>query len=111
VRVLRGAIRDVAVDLRRGSASYARHVAVDLSAADGRQLLVPAGFAHGYVTLEPDTEVLLKVDAPPAPGLDGGVAYDDPDLAIDWGLGGAVPILSDKDRAWPRLRDLPAVFA
>jgi dTDP-4-dehydrorhamnose 3,5-epimerase len=110
VRVLRGAILDVAVDLRRSSTSYGRHVAVELSAENGRQLLVPKGFAHGFVTLVPDTEVFYKVDAPYAPDHDSGVRWDDPDLAIAWPLDGREPVLSAKDKAQPAFRALPTVF-
>jgi dTDP-4-dehydrorhamnose 3,5-epimerase len=110
VRVLRGAILDVAVDLRRGSTSYGRHVAVELSAANWRQLLVPGEFAHGFVTLEPMTEVAYKVDAYYAPTHDKGIRWDDPDLAIAWPLRGRPPILSAKDRAQPAFADLPAYF-
>ena len=74
-------------------------------------LLVPAGFAHGFVTLEPDTEVLYKVNAPYAPEHDRGVAFDDPAIGIDWGFAPETLILSDKDRRHPRLADLPRYFA
>lgn len=106
VRVLRGRVFDVAVDLRRGSPSFARHVAVELSAEEGAWLFVPAGFAHGYLTLEDGCEVLYKVDAFFDPERDGGVAFDDPELAIPWPLPPAGPILSAKDRRLPRLRAL-----
>ncbi|GGK55313.1 dTDP-4-dehydrorhamnose 3,5-epimerase [Salinarimonas ramus] len=110
VRVPRGRVLDVAVDLRRSSPTYGRHVAVELSAANWRQLLVPVGFAHGFVTLEPDTEVVYKVDAEYAPAHDHGLAFDDPDLRIDWPFPADRLVLSDKDRRHPRLRDLPAYF-
>jgi dTDP-4-dehydrorhamnose 3,5-epimerase len=110
VRCTRGAILDVAVDIRAGSPTFGRHVAVRLSAADGRQLLVPKGFAHGYCTLEPDTEVVYKVSDYYAPECDRGLAWDDPALAIDWGITAADVVLSPKDRVLPRLADLPPAF-
>lgn len=110
VRVVRGRILDVAVDIRRQSPTYGRHIAVELSAEDGRQLLVPVGFAHGFVTLEPDTQVLYKVSAPYAPAHDHGLAFDDPALGIAWPFPPERLILSDKDRRHPRLADLPGYF-
>jgi dTDP-4-dehydrorhamnose 3,5-epimerase len=110
VRVIRGRVLDVAVDLRRSSPSFGRHVAVELSAENGRQLLVPVGFAHGFVTLEPGTEVLYKVSAEYAPANDHGLAFDDPDLGIAWPLPAERLVLSEKDRRHPRLAELPAYF-
>lgn len=110
IRVARGRILDVAVDLRRSSPTYGQHVAVELSAENWRQLLVPVGFAHGFVTLEPDTEVLYKVSALYAAANDHGLAWDDPALGIAWPLPADGPTLSDKDRRHPRLADLPAYF-
>ena len=111
VRVSRGRILDVAVDLRRSSPTYGRHVAVELSAKDWRQLFVPVGFAHGFCTLEPDTEVLYKVSAYYSVAHDHGLAWDDPDLDISWPVRPEEATLSDKDRRHPRLADLPAAFA
>ena len=110
VRVIRGRIFDVAVDIRRGSPTYGRWVGAEISAAAWNQILVPVGFAHGFVTLEPDTEVVYKVTAPYATEHDRGLAWDDPDLAIAWPLDGIEAILSEKDTRHPRLADLPAVF-
>ncbi len=102
VRCTAGRIWDVAVDMRRGSASYGQWFGLELSAENWRQLFVPRGFLHGFLTLEPDTEVQYKVDNPYAPDCDGAVRWDDPELAIDWPLAGA-PVLSDKDAAAPGL--------
>lgn len=110
VRVGRGAILDVAVDLREGSLSHGRHVAQVLSAANWRQIWVPRGFAHGYVTLEPDTEVLYKADAYYDRETDSGIAWNDPALGIDWGLAENMLTLSEKDRTAPRLADIPPPF-
>lgn len=105
VRCSRGRIWDVAVDVRQGSPTEGQSFGVELSAENWAQLLVPKGCLHGFLTLEPDCEVQYKVDAPYDGTADGGVAWDDPDLAIDWPLRGARPVLSDKDRAAPALRD------
>lgn len=110
VRVARGAIRDVAVDVRAGSPTYGRWVAEELSAENGAQLWIPRGFLHGFVTLVPDTEVLYKVDAPYAPDCDGAIRFDDPDLAVDWGLAPGAAVLSDKDAAAPSFRDFATPF-
>ena len=110
VRVTRGRILDIAVDIRASSPDFGKFVAVELSAENWRQLLVPVGFAHGFVTLEPDTEVLYKVSAPYAPSHDHGLAFDDPALGIDWGLPVDKLILSDKDRRHPKLAALPRYF-
>lgn len=110
VRVARGCILDVAVDLRRSSPSFGMHVVTELSAENWRQLLVPIGFAHGYVVLEPDTEVLYKVTEYYAPKYDCGLAWDDPALCINWEIASDRAILSDKDRKHPRLADLPTFF-
>lgn len=110
VRVTRGRILDVAVDIRTSSPSFGKHVAVELSAENWKQLLVPVGFAHGFVTLEPDTEVLYKVTAPYAPQNDHGLAFDDPALGIDWQLPLSGLTLSDKDRKHPRLAEMLRYF-
>lgn len=110
VRVMRGAILDVAVDIRAGSPTYGRHVSAVISAGNWCQILVPAGFAHGLATLEPETEVLYKVSAPYAPAYDQGLRWNDPALGILWPVAEAAAIVSDKDRAQPLLADLPGWF-
>lgn len=101
VRCVSGRIFDVAVDLRPGSATRGRHVAVELSAESPALLFVPRGFAHGYVTLTDEAVVEYKVDGAYAPAAEGGVAWNDPALAIAWPV--KEPLLSDRDRAWPPL--------
>lgn len=101
VRCTRGAIFDVAVDIRKGSPTFRRWVGVELSAENKRQLLIPKGFAHGFVTLEENTEVQYKVDEYYAPEHDRSIRYDDPEIGIDWGV--KEPILSDKDLKAPFL--------
>jgi dTDP-4-dehydrorhamnose 3,5-epimerase len=110
VRVLSGAILDVAVDLRRSSPFFGRHVAVELRAASGQMLYVPAGFGHGFCTLERDTEVAYKASDYYAPECDGGVLWNDPEIGIAWPVTEGEASLSDKDRRQPALRDLPAIF-
>lgn len=110
VRVLRGSVFDVAVDLRGSSGTYGRFVSAVLSAEGGEQLLVPVGFAHGFCTLEPDTEVAYKVSDFYDPQCDGGVAWDDPLIGIPWPLSGTRPVLSDKDSRLPTLQQIGAVF-
>ena len=108
VRCTRGAIFDVAVDFRTGSPTFGRWTGVELTPANGRQLLVPKGFLHGFVTRLPDTEVQYKCSDLYAPDCDGGVRWDDPDIAIDWGT--RDPVLSGKDAAAPYLRDTVSPF-
>ena len=110
VRVTKGRILDVAVDLRRGSPTYGRHVSAELSAENWTQILVPIGFAHGFCTLEADTEVLYKVSNVYSPANDGGVIWTDPDLDITWPVQADAAVLSDKDTKLPRFRDLPPLF-
>ena len=103
IRVSRGAIFDVAVDLRAGSATFGWSYSVELSAQNWLQLLVPKGFAHGYQTLTPDAEVLYKASAPYAPAAEGGIVWDDPALGIDWPIEAGETVLNARDRAWPTL--------
>ena len=110
VRVLRGRILDIAVDIRHGSTTYGQHVTAELSAENGLMLYVPVGFAHGFATLEPNTEVAYKVSDTYAPDCDRGLAWDDPALGIAWGVAPDAAVLSDKDRRHPRLADLGQVF-
>jgi len=110
VRVVKGAIFDVAVDIRVGSPTFGKHVAVRLDAAEGAQLWVPPGFAHGYCTLEPDTLVSYKVTDFYSPADDAGVSWNDPALGIDWPLGPNGAVLSAKDTKLPVLADLPPIF-
>ncbi|WP_424180385.1 dTDP-4-dehydrorhamnose 3,5-epimerase [Yoonia sp. TsM2_T14_4] len=111
VRCGRGCMFDVAVDIRRGSPTYGQWLGEELSDQNGRQLLIPAGFLHGFITRAPDTEIIYKCTDYYAPACDGAVRFDDPDIGIDWGLpAGVAPILSDKDAAAPLLRDLDTPF-
>jgi dTDP-4-dehydrorhamnose 3,5-epimerase len=105
VRVVRGSIWDVAVDIRPGSATYGRHASAVLSAENWRQLWIPDGFLHGYCTLEADTEVIYKVTAPWDRQAERGVIWNDPALAVPWPIDAADAILSDKDRLLPRLAE------
>ena len=110
VRVLRGRILDVAVDARVGSPDYGRWAAEVLTAEGGEMLWVPRGFLHGFLTLEDHTDVAYKVDAFYAGGSDGSVRFDDPDLAIDWGIDPALAVLSDKDAAAPSFAAFTSPF-
>jgi dTDP-4-dehydrorhamnose 3,5-epimerase len=110
VRVLRGSIYDVAVDLRAGSPSYGRWVGAKLTAQGGEQIFVPRGFAHGYCTLEDDTEVAYKVDDYYAPDCEHGLAWNDLTLRIDWPIPLADAVLSDKDRKLPAFAGFASPF-
>jgi len=110
VRVAHGSILDVAVDLRSGSPTFGQHVSEVISAENWKQVFVPLGFAHGYVTLEPDTEVLYKTTDFYSPEHDRGIIWSDPDLGIDWTIGKGQVILSEKDRALPPLSQVTDFF-
>jgi dTDP-4-dehydrorhamnose 3,5-epimerase len=111
VRVLHGSIFDVAIDLRRGSATYGRSCTVTLTADGGEQLFVPVGFAHGFCTLEPDTEIAYKVDRFYAPSCDAGLRWDDPSLGIAWPVNPADVTISDKDAKLPGFKTFVSPFA
>lgn len=108
VRCLKGRIFDVAVDIRKTSPTFKNWVGVELTAEMGNQLFIPAGFAHGFLTLEPDCEIAYKVDAYYAPEADAGIAWNDHQIAIDWPLAGSLPLVSEKDASLPALNE--AVF-
>ena len=110
VRVSRGSVYDVAVDIRRGSPSFGRWVGLTLSAGLWNQVLVPEGFAHGFVTLEPDTEVQYKVTRPYDPANDRGIRFDDPAIAVDWPIDPNEVQLSGKDQVAPLLADVDTGF-
>lgn len=108
VRVARGAVFDVAVDLRRTSPTFGRHVSHVLSATEWNQIYIPEGFAHGFCTLEPETEVIYKVTALYAPDHDKGIRWNDPEMGIAWPVEPADAIVSEKDRTLPPLREIAA---
>ena len=110
IRVVRGSAFDVAVDIRHGSPSFGRHVSVVLRADSAEQFYIPAGFAHGFCTLEPDTEILYKVDNYYSAEHDRGILWNDPDLAIAWPVSPSDATLSDKDQRLPRLKVIAPVF-
>ena len=111
LRVVRGHIFDVALDLRRSSPTYGRHAAIELRAGDCRAIYIPAGFAHGFCTLEPDTEIVYKTSDHYSPEHQGGVLWNDPALAIAWPISAAKVNLIERDTKWPRLADLGPVYA
>lgn len=111
VRCTCGRLIDYAIDLRKGSPTYGKVAFAELSAANGRQMFIPVGYGHGFVTLEPDTVMAYKVSDVYAADHDDGLAWDCPDIGIDWPLPASGPILSDKDRGLPRLADFDSPFA
>ena len=110
VRCVRGSIMDYAVDLRRGSPTYGEWVGAKLTAEGGEQLFVPIGFAHGFITLEPDVEVAYKVSDVYAPDCDGGIVWNDPAIGIDWPLPASGAVLSDKDKTLSFLTEVESPF-
>lgn len=110
VRCIRGRIFDVAVDIRRASPTFGHWVGAELTAKDGKQLLVPVGYAHGFLTLEPDCEIAYKVDDYYSPECDGGIAWNDPAIGIIWTTGSGEPVLSDKDANLPPLAEMMCEF-
>lgn len=106
VRCLKGSIFDVAVDIRKGSKTFGKWIGATLTAANSQQLWVPEGFAHGFCTLEPDTIVFYKVTNPYSHPHDAGIAFDDPEIGIDWPINLAKAVLSDKDKVQPKLASL-----
>ena len=110
MRVVSGAILDVVVDIRRGSATFGKHVLTELSVENWHQIYVPAGFAHGFVTLAPNTEVIYKVSNYYSPEHERGLLWNDPALGIDWGIDPSAATLSERDRLHPALKDLRELF-
>jgi dTDP-4-dehydrorhamnose 3,5-epimerase len=110
VRVVKGAVLDVAVDIRKGSPTFGKHVAVELSAENHRQLFIPRGFAHGFVVLTDEVIFQYKCDNFYAPQSEGALAWDDPDLGIDWKVPADKLLLSDKDKCHPCLKDAGWLF-
>ncbi|HMR91327.1 MAG TPA: dTDP-4-dehydrorhamnose 3,5-epimerase [Chitinophagaceae bacterium] len=110
VRVLSGRILDVAVDIRKGSPTYGRHISIELSAENKKQLWIPAGFAHGFSVLSETAEVLYKCDAFYNRQSEGGIRFDDEQLGIDWQIPAGKAIVSDKDQVLPSLDSIDANF-
>lgn len=110
LRVTRGSILDVAVDIRVGSPTYGQHVAVELSQENWRQLLIPVGFAHGFCTLSEETEVIYKVTARYAPEAEGGLMWNDASLGIEWPIEEHEALLSDRDCLWPAFAEFSSPF-
>lgn len=110
VRVIQGAVLDVAVDIRKGSPTYGQHVAVELTADNHRQFFIPRGFAHGFSVLTDEVIFQYKCDNFYAPQSEGAIAWDDPDLGIDWRIPAGQVILSEKDKRHPRLKDTDSPF-
>lgn len=110
VRCVKGAIYDVAVDVRHGSPTFGRYVGAEISSGNWAQIWVPVGFLHAYCTLTEDTEVIYKVTGPYEKAAERGVIWNDPDIGIKWPVDADKVILSDKDKVLPRLRDLPVLF-
>lgn len=110
VRVVKGAVLDVAVDIRKGSPTFGKHVAVELTEDNHRQLFIPRGFAHGFVVLTDEVVFQYKCDNFYAPQCEGAIAWDDPDLGIDWRVPASDVILSDKDKVHPCLKDADWLF-
>jgi dTDP-4-dehydrorhamnose 3,5-epimerase len=110
LRVIRGSVFDVVVDIRRGSLGFGKHISVILQAEDFEQIFIPPGFAHGFCTLEPDCEVIYKVSKHYSAAHERGIAWNDPDLGIAWPIAAKDLALSEKDKHYPRLRDAVEVF-
>ena len=111
VRVVKGAVLDVAVDIRKGSPTFGQHVAVELTEDNHRQFFIPRGFAHGFAVLTDEVIFQYKCDNFYAPASEGAIAWDDPDLGIDWRVPAEKVILSEKDRRHPRLKEIESPFS
>jgi dTDP-4-dehydrorhamnose 3,5-epimerase len=110
VRASKGSLFDVIVDIRHGSPTYGEHCSIILKADDYQQLFIPSGFAHGFCTLEDNTEVMYKISGSYAPEQSGGIFWNDPDLGIDWPVDASEAVLSEKDRTRPEFKGFPIVF-